>query len=81
MFKEGTDANNALEMFKLDADTIRGYINDPSIGYSQVERILDSAHSIRYQVPRVIGEKRESQDEQRKEYWRYLIRKKKIGVF
>ena len=76
LFKEGTDANNALEMFKLDADTIRGYINDPSIGYSQVERILDAAHSIRYQIPRVIGEKRESQDEQRKRVLEIFNKKK-----
>ena len=33
LFKEGTDANRTIEMFKVHADTIRDYINDPSIGY------------------------------------------------
>ena len=43
LFKEGTKASYSLELFKLDADTIRGYINTPGIGYEKVERILDAA--------------------------------------
>jgi stage V sporulation protein R len=53
-------------MFKLDADTIRSYINDPSIGYEKVERILDAAHAIRFQIPRIVGESKVSQEELRK---------------
>ena len=30
-------------MFKLDANIIRSYINDPNIGYEKVERILDAS--------------------------------------
>lgn len=52
MFTEATNAKYTLEMFNLDSKIIRGYIDDPSIGYSQVERILDAAHAIRYQVGR-----------------------------
>ncbi|MGL5634365.1 MAG: SpoVR family protein [Sarcina sp.] len=63
LFKEGTRAKQTLEMFKLDAEIIRGYINDPSIGYEEVERVLDAAHAIRYQVPRVVGVKKLSNDE------------------
>ncbi|GFP74345.1 SpoVR family protein [Clostridium fungisolvens] len=66
LFKEGTDADHTLEMFKLDAETVRRYINNPSIGYQRVERVLDAAHAIRYQISRVIGEKKVSQNEQRK---------------
>ncbi|MBS5306591.1 SpoVR family protein [Clostridium tertium] len=63
MFVEGTNAKGALEMFKLDAEIIRGYINDPSIGYERVEKILDAAHAIRYQIPRVVGVKELSSEE------------------
>jgi stage V sporulation protein R len=66
MFKDGTDADYTIEMFKLDADTIRSYINDPSIGYEKVERILDAAHAIRFQIPRIVGESKVSQEELRK---------------
>ncbi len=63
LFKQGTNANNTLEIFNLDAKIIREYIDDPSIGYAEVERILDAAHAIRYQVQRNIGIKELSNDE------------------
>ncbi|MDO4534384.1 MAG: SpoVR family protein [Clostridium perfringens] len=66
LFKEGTDADSTIEMFKRGADTIRGYINDPSIGYAEVERVLDAAHAIRFQTPRIVNDIRVSQSEQRK---------------
>ena len=66
LFKEGTRAKNSLEMFKLDGEIIRGYINTPGIGYKKVERILDAAHAIRYNIGRVIGRKEKSQDEIKK---------------
>lgn len=66
LFKEGTRAKNSLEMFKLDGDIIRGYINTPGIGYEKVERILDAAHAIRYNIGRVVGRKEKSQDEIKK---------------
>lgn len=58
LFKEGTKAKLTIEMFKNHADRIREYIMDPGIGYARVEKILNGAHSIRYHVPRVIGEKK-----------------------
>ena len=66
LFKEGTNARFTLEMFKLDADIIREYINSPGIGYEKVERILDAAHSIRYNVSRVVGRKEKTDEEIRK---------------
>jgi len=63
LFKQGTNAKYTLEMFNLDAKIIREYIDDPSIGYVEVERILDAAHAIRYQAQRTIGIKELSNDE------------------
>ncbi|MCM0647645.1 SpoVR family protein [Clostridium swellfunianum] len=57
LFKEGTEADYTIEMFKRNADKIRNYINDPSIGYDKVERILNAAHAIKLQISRVAGEK------------------------
>lgn len=63
MFIKGTNAKGTLEMFKLDAEIIRGYINNPSIGYERVEKILDAAHAIKFQIPRVVGIKELSNEE------------------
>jgi len=63
LFKQGTNAKYTLEMFNLDGKIIREYIDDPSIGYSEVERILDAAHAIRFQSQRNIGIKELSNDE------------------
>ncbi|OPJ63367.1 SpoVR family protein [Clostridium oryzae] len=67
MFIKGTDARLTVEMLKRNADTIRSYINDPSIGYEKVEKILDAAHAIRFQVSRVPGEKRISEEQIKKD--------------
>ena len=63
LFKEGTNAKYALEMFKVDADIIREYINSPGIGYEKVERILDAAHAVRYNIPKIIGRKEKTDEE------------------
>lgn len=52
LFTERTRAEITVSMFKNHADRIRSYIQDPSIGYERVERILDAAHAIRFQIPR-----------------------------
>ena len=67
LFKERTRANNVLEMFKIDGEIIRGYINSPDIGYEKVERILDSAHAIRYNIGTGARGKEKNQQEIRKE--------------
>jgi len=48
LFKEYTNAGLTLERFKNHAARIRTYIADPSIGYQEVEKILDAAHSIKF---------------------------------
>ena len=63
LFAEGTRADYTIEMFKSHAGRVRSYINDPSIGYESVERILDAAHAIKLQTTRVIGEKRLKDEE------------------
>ena len=65
MFVDGTRAKSVLEMFKLDAEIIRGYINNPNIGYEKVEKVLDAAHAIRYQIPRTVGIRELTQEELR----------------
>lgn len=65
LFKQGTRAKYTLEMFNLDSKIIRSYIDDPSIGYEKVERILDAAHAIKYQVGRTIGIKELSENERK----------------
>ena len=52
LFTAGTRAELTVEKFKAHADRVRTYIQDPSLGASQVERILDAAHALRYQVRR-----------------------------
>ncbi|RNC62842.1 MAG: hypothetical protein AWM53_01865 [Candidatus Dichloromethanomonas elyunquensis] len=66
LFTEETEAEYTLEMFKSHARTIKSFINDPSIGYEKVERILDAAHALKLQTPRVAGEKKRSQEDLKK---------------
>ncbi|HEX2946509.1 MAG TPA: SpoVR family protein [Clostridia bacterium] len=58
LFKMGTKADYTVEMFKNHAARIRGYISDPSIGYSRVEKVIDAAHALRYQCARTVGTRR-----------------------
>lgn len=57
LFKDGTRAEYTTETFKSNANRLREYISDPSIGYARVERILDAAHALRFQVHRITNEK------------------------
>ena len=45
-----TNPDTTIERFKVRADRIRGYIEDPSIGQEKVERILDAAHALQFQI-------------------------------
>lgn len=64
LFKH-TQAGLTVETFKNHAERVRSYIQDPSIGYLKVERILDAAHAIRYQTNRVLGMKKLSIQQQK----------------
>jgi len=58
-----TDPDNIIDNFKASAKYVKKLIEDPSIGVERVERVLDAAHSVKYQVPRAIGIKYKSRDE------------------
>lgn len=67
MFKN-TDADNVLIRFKSAAKRINKYMEDPSIGIERVERILDAAHSIKFQLPRTPEIKRRKHEDVLREY-------------
>ena len=58
-----TDPSNIIVSFKSAAKYVRQLIEDPSIGIDRVEKILDAAHSIKYQVPRYPGIKYKTREE------------------
>ncbi|TCL70874.1 stage V sporulation protein R [Hydrogenispora ethanolica] len=62
---QSTRPELTVETFQNHARRIRNYIQDPSIGYQKVERILDAAHAVRYQINRVIGVRRLTPSEQK----------------
>lgn len=57
MFREDTKAEYTLEMFKGHSQSIRKYISDTGIGQRKVEKVLDAAHSIRFNTIRTEEEK------------------------
>ena len=52
LFRRDTRAELTLELFKAHADRVRSYIQDPRIGTDKVERVLDAAHALRFQITR-----------------------------
>ncbi len=72
LFKMGTRAEYTIEMFKNHANRIREYISDPGIGYDKVEKMMNAAHALRYQVSRVVGEKKLTEEEKKKELLRKI---------
>lgn len=65
LFQTGTRAEYTVEMFKSNAARVRRYVQDPSIGWARVERVLDTAHSLRWQTERIIGAPRLTREQQR----------------
>lgn len=64
-----------VETFKNHAKRIRQYIQDPSIGYQSVERILNAAHAIRYQTQRTPGAKNLSREVKQERLWEAYLRR------
>lgn len=67
LFREGTDASYTLEMFKNHGMIVRSYINDPSIGYENVEKMLNAAHSVKLQIGRTVGGRHRDNEELKQE--------------
>lgn len=53
--------------FKARADRVRAYAEDPSVGATRVEEILDAAHAISLQCRRNLGIRKLSRTEQERE--------------
>ena len=66
IFKD-TRPEQAVIKFKSARDRIKKYIENPSIGVEKVEKILDAAHSIRFQTERY-GRKRISHSQIKQDY-------------
>lgn len=60
-----TRAELTLNLFKIHADRVRKYMEDPSIGVEKVEDLLDAAHAIAIQCRRNLAIKKLSIEEDR----------------
>lgn len=60
-----TQADLTLSKFKVRADRVRGYVEDPSIGLDKVEPVLDAAHALSLQCRRNPAIRKLSPAEQR----------------
>jgi stage V sporulation protein R len=64
MFRD-TRPELTISLFKLHADRIRGYVEDPSIGLQRVEETLDAAHALSLQCRRNTAIRKLAPGEQR----------------
>ncbi len=74
-----TSPDTVTRRFRNARNRIQGYIEDPSIGMEKVERILDAAHAIKYQINRHYI-KRISHDKMKEEYT-HKIKNDKTGAY
>jgi stage V sporulation protein R len=63
---QSTRADLTLNVFKIHADRVRRYIEDPSIGIEKVEPLLDAAHALSLQCRRNLAIKKLSPQEERR---------------
>lgn len=64
-FTSATDAKETLSTFKMRADRVRRYIEDPSIGADALETFLDSAHALAFTRNRNAAIKKRDMAQQR----------------
>ena len=62
---KSTQAEHTISRFKVHADRVRSYLEDPSIGIEKVEWILDAAHGLSLQCRRNLAIKKLTLREQR----------------
>ena len=74
-----TNPDNVTRRFRNARNRIQGYIEDPSIGMESVERILDAAHAVKYQINRHYVER--LSHKQLKEEYTQKIKNDKTGEF
>lgn len=75
-----TGADTVLERHKTSAKRIRKYIEDPSIGISRVEEILDAGRALKFHTSRYPNIRRLSPAEQVEKY-KKLIQGDKFGRY
>ncbi|MCL6639634.1 MAG: SpoVR family protein, partial [Firmicutes bacterium] len=63
---QSTRADLTLNLFKIHADRVRRYIEDPSIGIDRVEPLLDAAHALSLQCRRNLAVKKLPSHEERR---------------
>lgn len=68
-FTSGFDAQYTLEMFKTNADRVRSYVEDPSIGIERVEQVLDAAHALSLQRSKNLAIRKLSRPEKQRRLW------------
>src|ERR1700683_840223 len=61
---KSTRAELTIEIFKAHAMRVRRYVEDPSIGYEKVERILDAAHALQWNCRRNLAIRKVGHKEQ-----------------
>lgn len=64
---KSTRAELTLNLFKIHADRVRSYAEDPSIGIEKIETILDAAHALAIQCRRNLAIKKLARDEERRQ--------------
>ena len=62
---KSTQAEHTISRFKVHADRVRSYLEDPSIGVEKAEWILDAAHGLSLQCRRNLAIKKLTLREQR----------------
>ena len=60
-----TRADTVVPRMRNAKKRIQSYIEDPSIGIKKVERIIDAAHALSYQVPRLSQDIRDISEERK----------------
>lgn len=59
-----TGASEVISTVKARADRVRSYVEDPSIGFGRVERLVDAAHALSLQCRRNLGIRKLSREQQ-----------------
>ena len=62
---KSTQSEHTISRFKVHADRVRSYLEDPSIGVEKVEWVLDAAHGLSLQCRRNLAIKKLTLREQR----------------
>ena len=74
-----TRPDTVIQRFRNAKKRIQGYVEDPTIGIEQVEKVLDAAHAIQFQTNRYPG--RQLTHKEQKEKYTKLIKEDTSGKY